>query len=170
MRADSTDCCGSCWGKAVWVSVSGVTVMDIVSSDAAVIWTPLDSDSWDFWEDLRPAWPKLWRGKKIHQHKLVSNIKFGQNVFSGVGLTPYLFGCLIIHLYGRNGIHAVQHRSLCPIQTRWIGKEGTGWYSTVSWRYRSDLPLEKLQNNIDVSCHTGLQSGEVGEREVNREL
>lgn len=32
-------------------------------------------------------------------------------------------------------------------------------YSAVSWRYRGDLPLEKLQNNTDVSCHASLQSG-----------
>ena len=53
MREDLTDGWGSRGVKPVWVSVSGVTVMNMVSSDATVTWIPLDSDSWDFLVNLR---------------------------------------------------------------------------------------------------------------------
>lgn len=59
MREDLTDGWGSCGVNPVWVSVSGVTVMNMVSSDAAVTWIPLDSESWDFLVNLRSVWVEL---------------------------------------------------------------------------------------------------------------
>lgn len=55
-RADSGGCCNDFGVKPTIVSVSGVTVMESVSSDAAVIWMPLDKDSWDFLEVVRSIW------------------------------------------------------------------------------------------------------------------
>lgn len=52
MSEDLTDGWGSCEVSPVCVSVSGVMAMNMVSSDAAVTWIPLDSDSWDLLVNL----------------------------------------------------------------------------------------------------------------------
>lgn len=52
-RVDLTDSWGSCAVGPAWVSVSGVAVVNMVSSDATVTWIPLDRDSWDFLVNLR---------------------------------------------------------------------------------------------------------------------
>ena len=58
MRDDLTDVWGSCGVSPAWVS--GVMVMNMVSSDATVTWIPLDRDSWDFLVNLRSVWEELW--------------------------------------------------------------------------------------------------------------
>lgn len=77
--------------------------------------------------------------------------------FFSFGLIPYLSG---LHLYWGHGVHAVQHCRACLIERCRFREQGGGWYSAVSGGYRSNLPLEKLQNNIYVCCHAGLQPAE----------
>lgn len=77
----------------------------------------------------------------------------------------YLCGSPALYLYGGNGIHCVQHRGPSSIQAWWVCGEGTRRHSAVSRRYRSNLPLEKLENNVDVCCHASLQSGEWSDEE-----
>lgn len=59
MREDLTEAWGGCSANPVWVSVSGVTVMKMVSSEATVTWIPLDTDSSDFLVNVWSVWLEL---------------------------------------------------------------------------------------------------------------
>lgn len=112
-------------------SISGVT--DMVSSDSTVRWIPLDSDSWDFRGNLRSGWAELynktikgeysvtgWRFNygntaSVNVSRALTDFVFVFTIMLSMYQNSYLRGCLVVHLYGWDLVHGVQHWRSRPI-------------------------------------------------------
>lgn len=47
----------------------------------------------------------------------------------------------------------------CAVQSGGVRRVRAGGHSAVGWRHRGHLPLEELQDHVDICRHTGLQPG-----------
>lgn len=155
---DLTSGCGVCGRDPAWRSLSGDTPLNVASFDGAVTWVVLEMDSWDFLMNLTSVWGQLW-SREITLLTLKAKVKTIRVTSGFFSAFLYLCGNQAVYLYGGNGVHAVQHWCPSSILARWFSREATSWHGAISGGHRSHLPLEELKNNIDISSHSGLQSG-----------
>lgn len=149
-----TDGCGG--SDSAWLSVSGERLRNVVSTEAAEARVPLEMDSSDFLVNLTSVWEELW-SKEITFFN--GRTETTRTTSGSLSTFLYLCGNPAVYLYGRNGVHAVQHWCPSSILARWFCRQGTRWYGAISGGHWRNLPLEELKNNIDISSHPGLQSG-----------